>query len=131
MAIPNGSDAELVLQKAKGGGIRTASELVLDLEAVTVAGMRYLVVTGDVEENDRQGIRANGEARKIVGRGWAQGALNGAIAGGGNGRVMVAGVGAAAEAAGQIMTKGNEVRVPAETVLNFRIEQDLHLEPAR
>ena len=33
LAIPRGSDAELVLQKAKGSARATASELVLDLEA--------------------------------------------------------------------------------------------------
>ncbi|OFW24227.1 MAG: hypothetical protein A3H27_15735 [Acidobacteria bacterium RIFCSPLOWO2_02_FULL_59_13] len=131
LAIPKGSDAELVLQKAMRGSMTTASELVLDLEAVTIAGLRYLVITGDVEEKDQQGIGANGGTREIVGRGWAQGALNGAIASGGEAAVIIAGLGAAAGAGGRVLTKGKEVRVPAETVLNFTLAMDVRLEPSR
>ena len=83
------------------------------------------------DEKERQGIDANGETREIVGRGWAQGALNGAIAGAGRSAVIIAGVGTVAGAEEQVLTKGREVRVPAETVLNFMLEIDVRLEPSR
>ena len=106
-------------------------KLVLDVDSVTVAGVRYLVSTEDVGEKGRDGIGANRRTGVMVGGGAGLGALIGAIAGGGKGAAIGAGVGAAAGAAGQVLTKGGEVRVPAETVLNFKLEQDLHLEPAR
>ena len=62
---------------------------------------------------------------------WAQGALNGAIAGGGRSAVIIAGVGTVAGAEEQVLTKGREVRVPAGTVLNFTLEIDVRLEPSR
>jgi hypothetical protein len=132
LAIPRGSDAELVLQKAKGTGT-AASELVLDLEAVTLGGLRYLVIAGDVGETGQEGIAPRREPREIVGRGrgWAPGALNGAIAGGTKSAAIVAGVGAASEGAGQVLTKGDEVRVPAGALLNFTLEMDVRLEPSR
>ena len=73
----------------------------------------------------------NGETREMGGRGWAQGALNGAIAGGKKGEVLVAGFGAAAGVGEQVLTKGKEVRVPTETLLNFTLEIDVRLEPSR
>jgi EF hand len=129
-AIPKGSDAELVIRQTENGGMTTASELVLDVDSVTVGGKRYLVSTEDMGEKGREGIGANRRTGVMVGGGAGLGALIGAIAGGGKGAAIGAGVGAAAGAAGQILTKGNEVRVPAETVLNFKLEQDLRLEPA-
>ena len=65
LAIPKGSNAELVLQKAKGGSMTTASELVLDLEAVTVAGTRYLVITGDVDEEDGRELALTEEPGRL------------------------------------------------------------------
>ena len=130
LAIPKGSDAELVIRQTEQGSVTNASELVLDVDSVTVAGIRYLVSTEDREEKGRQGIGANRRTGVMVGGGAGLGALIGAIAGGGKGAAIGAGVGAAAGATGQILTKGSQVRVPAETVLNFKLEQDLRLEPA-
>jgi Ca2+-binding EF-hand superfamily protein len=130
MAIPKGSDAELVIRQTEDGGMTSASELVLDVDSVTVAGKRYVVSTVDLGEKGREGIGANRRTGVMVGGGAGLGALIGAIAGGGKGAAIGAGVGAAAGAAGQIMTKGDQVRVPAEAVLNFKLEQDLRLEPA-
>jgi len=130
LAIPKGSDAELVIRQTEDGSMTTASELVLDVDSVTVAGIRYLVSTEDMEKEGRHGIGANRRTGIMVGGGAGLGALIGALSGGGKGAAIGAGVGAAAGAAGQILTKGSEVRVPAETVLNFKLEQDLRLEPA-
>jgi hypothetical protein len=58
-----------------------------------------------------------------VGIGAVAGTVIGAIAGGGRGAAIGAGVGAGAGAAVQVITKGEQVHVPSETLLNFRIAQ--------
>ena len=55
------------------------------------------------------------------------GTLLGAIAGGGKGAVIGAVAGAAAGGTAQVLTKGKEVKVPAETVLNFQLDQPVTL----
>ena len=37
--------------------------------------------------------------------------------------------GAAVGGTAQVLTRGKEVKVPSETVLNFKLDQPLHLEP--
>ena len=131
LAISKGSDAELVIRSTAGGSVTKTSSLVLDVDTITVAGKRYVVSTGDVQQKGRQGLGANKRTAEMVGGGAAIGALIGAIAGKGKGAAIGAGVGAAAGAGAQVLTKGDQVRVPAETVLTFKLERDLRLEPAR
>jgi hypothetical protein len=64
----------------------------------------------------------------MVGGGAALGTIIGAIAGGGSGALAGAAIGAGAGAVTQVLTKGDRVRVPAETVLNFRLDQPIQLE---
>jgi len=64
----------------------------------------------------------------MIGGGAAIGTVIGAIAGGGKGAAIGAATGAAAGAGAQVLTKGKEVQVPAETVLTFRLTQPLNLE---
>ena len=59
----------------------------------------------------------------MVGGGAALGTLIGAVAGGGKGAAIGAAVGAAGGAATQVLTRGKEVQIPAETVLTFRLDQ--------
>jgi hypothetical protein len=125
VAIPKGSDVELVIRSTAG------SNLVLDIDSLVVAGQRYVVSTSDLEQKGGQGIGANRRTAEMVGGGAAVGAIIGAVVGGGKGAAIGAGVGAAGGAGVEILTKGKEVRVPAETVLNFKLDQDLSLEPVR
>src|SRR5262249_40059549 len=53
------------------------------------------------------------------------GAIIGAIAGGGKGAAIGAGAGAAAGAGVQVLTRGDRVNVPAESLLTFRLAQPL------
>src|SRR5579884_1779549 len=66
-----------------------------------------------------------------TGWGAALGAIIGAIAGGGKGAAIGAASGAGAGALTQILTKGSAVRVPAETVLTFRLDKPLRVVAAR
>jgi outer membrane lipoprotein SlyB len=104
--------------------------LALDLRSVTVNGRTYLVDTGAVEQSSNTGLGANRRTATMVGGGAALGTLVGAIAGGGRGAAIGAAVGAAGGATTQVLTKGSEVKVPAETMLTFRLDQPLRLQAA-
>jgi hypothetical protein len=63
----------------------------------------------------------------MVGGGAVLGTLIGAVAGGAKGAVVGAVAGAAAGAGAQVLTRGKEVNVPAESVLTFRLGNPINL----
>jgi hypothetical protein len=121
VVIPHGSDVELV--------VRTVSEneLALDLDSVVINGARYGIEAQQqvVQAERKEGIGANKRTGKYVGGGAVIGAVIGAIAGGGKGAAIGAGAGAAAGAGAQVLTRGQEVHVPAESLLTFRLSEPL------
>ena len=125
--IPKNSDAQLVIRKVATGGTTGSPELTLDLNSVTVNGRNYLVSTADVSKKGNSGIGKNKRTAEMVGGGAVLGTLLGAIAGGGKGAVIGAVAGAAAGGTAQVLTKGKEVKVPAETVLKFQLDQPVTL----
>jgi hypothetical protein len=129
VAIPKGSPAELMVHKVSGGGLMHSPEVVLDLAAVTVNGKAYRVVTSDEYESSNRGIGKNKRTAELLGGGAAIGALMGAIFGGGKGAAIGALTGAGGGGVTQVLTRGKQVSVPAETVLMFRLEKTLILEP--
>ena len=124
LAIASGSTAEMVVRKTAD------NELVLDLDSVTVNGRRYGVdaTRARLGESSNSGLGANKETARNVGGGAALGAILGAVIGGGDGAAAGAVAGAAAGAAVQILTKGNRISVPAEAMLNYRLQSDLNLD---
>jgi hypothetical protein len=127
VVIPRGSNAQIVIKSAtKGGKIRGASDLVLDMKSVSVDGQQYLLSTADLEEKGHAGVGANKRTAEFAGGGAAIGAIIGAIAGGGKGAAIGGGAGAGAGALGEILTKG-KIKVPAETVLTFRLDGPLRV----
>jgi len=120
VVVPRGSEARLVVRPTNG------NEVALDLQSVNVNGRRYIVDTNEITRGN-QGLGKNRRTGEYVGGGAGLGALIGAIAGGGKGAGIGAIVGGAAGAGAQVLTKGNEVRVPAETVLNFRLDSPVNL----
>jgi hypothetical protein len=125
VAIPRGSPAALVIKQAGAGKIH-ANNLVLDMQSISVQGKEYEVDTADVSEAGKQGVGMNKRSGKYMGGGAALGAIIGAIAGGGKGAAIGAASGAGAGAATQIMTRGS-VKVPAESLLTFKLQAPLHL----
>jgi hypothetical protein len=118
-AIQRGSPAELLVRSAPDG------DLILDMESVTVDGQRY-AISASPERVEAQGRVNNGNrAPEYIGGGAILGTIIGAIAGGGKGAAIGAAAGAAAGAG--LMTRGRFVRVPAGSVLTFRLEQGLSL----
>ena len=104
VVIPRGADAELIMRDASD------TDIVLDLESVTVNGRRYSVntstqtVSGD--DSQKEGVGANQRTGKYVGGGALIGSIIGAIAGGGKGAAIGAATGAGAGAVGQTVTRG-------------------------
>lgn len=86
--------------------------------------------SADIEQSSNSGIGKNRRTAKYVGGGAALGTLLGAIAGGGKGAAIGAVAGAAAGGTTQVLTKGKEVKIPAETTLRFRLDQPLTLKAA-
>lgn len=130
IVFPQGAEAKLVIRQISSGGASGTPTLALDLDSITAGGSDYVVSTADLVEQGRQGLGKNKRTGQMVGGGAALGALIGAIAGHGAGAAIGAAAGAGAGAAAEIVTKGQQVKVPAETILRFRLEQPLTLQPA-
>ena len=128
IAIPAGSPARLLILDASRGAVGSP-DLILDLDSVTIKGRAHRVYSSELKESNRKGLGANKRTAEMLGGGAAIGSLMGAIFGGGRG----AGIGAAAGAGGgfltQLLTRGKQVKVPAETELHFRLERTLVLHP--
>jgi hypothetical protein len=124
VAIPRGSDASLVTRRDTDG------DIILDVDSIVVGGRRYRVNTQDqeIEKRGRDGLGANKRTGEFVGGGAVLGAIIGAIAGGGKGAAIGAAAGAGAGAGTQIITRGKEVHVPAESVIRFRLDRPLKLQ---
>jgi len=116
-----GADVYGRLANAKEAGhISGSSELELELTRMVIDGKDYPVVSSDYT---LKGKGRGGDTAKKVGGGAVAGAIIGAIAGGGKGAAIGAGVGSAAGAGVQIFTRGQQVKVPSETLLEFRLQQ--------
>jgi hypothetical protein len=128
LAIPAGATAELVVRRDPD------NDFVLDLDSVTVNGRRYgvdatrnRIGTSGVDIRN-SGIGANKETAVNVGGGALLGALLGAAIGGGDAAAAGAVAGAAVGATAQILTKGNRIHVPDETLLNYRLQSSLNID---
>ena len=125
--IPASSSAQLMIRQVSSGGATGSPEMVLDVQSITVDGRRYLVSTTDLTQDSDTGIGKNKRTAETIGGGAAVGTIIGAIAGGGKGAAIGVLVGAAGGAAVQVLTKGRDVQVPAETVLTFRLDKPVTL----
>jgi hypothetical protein len=116
-----GADVYGRLEEAKEAGhFSGAAELQLELTRVMIDGRDYPLVSSDYS---LKGNGRGGDTAKKVGGGAVFGAIIGAIAGGGRGAAIGAGAGSAAGAGVQVFTRGQQVKVPSETLLEFRLQQ--------
>ncbi len=130
--IPAGAPAQLVVVNSSGGGTFGTAELELAVRSLTVNGRTYNVVSDiSTQESQQPGLGANRRTAETVGGGAVLGTLIGAIAGGGTGAAIGAAAGAAGGAAVNVLTKGDHVRVPPETLLTFRLDRPIRLEGFR
>jgi hypothetical protein len=128
LVAPRGADVYGRLDEAQEAGhIAGKAQLKLSLTGIVINGQTVALSTGDYELAGKS--RTSNTAKK-VGGGAAAGALIGAIVGGGKGAAVGAGVGAGAGTAVQVATKGDQVHVPSETLLEFALAQPLTLSAA-
>lgn len=125
MVAPKGTAVYGRLEEVRSAGqFAGRSQLRLALTGMVLNGRTYALATGDYELSGKS--RGANTAKKVGGAA-AVGAVIGAIVGGGKGAAVGAGVGAGAGTAVQVVTKGEQVHVPSETLLEFTLEQPLTL----
>jgi hypothetical protein len=112
----------------KSGTFSGKSELQLELTRIVIDGKDYPVVSSDYT---LQGKGQGASTAKKVGGIAAAGAIIGAIAGGGKGAAIGAAAGGATGAGVQVLTKGAQVKVPSETLLEFRLQQPVTVTSSR
>ena len=123
MVVPKGADVYGRLEESKETGTFTGrSELKLELTGIVVHGQTVPVVTGEYEVSGKS--KGASTAKRTVG-GAAIGSIIGALAGGGKGAAIGAGTGAGVGAASEIITKGDQVKIPSETSLDFTLQQSV------
>jgi hypothetical protein len=128
VVIPRGAPARIVIKSAsKGGKFHGQSDLVLDLISVTIDGRSHAIDVADLAQKGKDGVGVNKRTATYSGGGAALGAIIGAIAGGGKGAAIGAGAGAGAGALTQVLTKGGSIKIPAESVLTFRLDKPLRV----
>ena len=126
---PRGTTVYGVLAQASSSGrFKGSSQLTLELTSILINGTAYPIMTSEYE------VKGKGEggntAKKVVG-GAGLGALIGGIAGGGKGAGIGALAGAGAGTAVAATKKGEQVSVPSETLLEFRLAHPTELPVAR
>ncbi len=121
--IPRGADALAKLVEDKQSGkFEGRTVLTLALTDITINGQMIDTTTGDVSQaSSSRGART----AKVVGGTTALGAIIGALAGGGRGAAIGAASGAAVGGGAQVLTKGQQVKIPSETRLTFTLQQPI------
>ena len=123
--VSRGADARVRLAQAKSAGTMTGqSQLQLELVALTINGVPYPTKSGYYEQHGGSRSRRSAET---IGGGAVLGALIGGILGHGKGAAIGSVAGAGAGTAVQVSTKGQQVKVPAETKLDFTLKDPVNV----
>jgi len=123
VAIPSGYEVQgHVVDVKSAGKFAGKSELVLQLDRVTVGSKSYSIQT---DQYRRAGASRSTNTAEKVGAGAVIGAIIGGIAGGGKGAGIGAAAGGGVGGGVQAATKGQQIKLPSETVLNFTLQSPL------
>jgi hypothetical protein len=129
VAIPSGYDVEgHVVDVKSAGKFAGKSLLALQLDRISAGGKFYNIQT---DQYKRQGSSRGKNTAEKVGAGAGIGAIIGAIAGGGKGAAIGAAAGGGLGGGVQAATKGQQIKLPTETVLNFTLQGPLTVIPAK
>ncbi len=119
-AIPRGANVLGRVVEAKDATHYTgSSSLTLELTQIISRGKTYHILT---DSYSQQGKGRGSNTAKKVGGGAAIGAVIGALAGGGKGAAIGAAAGGGVGAGANTITKGEQVKIPSETLLQFRLQ---------
>nr|MBA3916919.1 BON domain-containing protein [Terriglobales bacterium] len=120
VAVPKGADVEGHIVEVKSAGKFVGqSTLVLQLDRISSGGKYYSLQTDQWKKDGSS--RGKNTAEK-VGAGAGIGAIIGAIAGGGKGAAIGAAAGGGLGGGVQAATKGQQIKLPSETVVNFSLQ---------
>jgi hypothetical protein len=123
VAIPSGYDVEgHVVNVQSAGKFAGQSLLVLQLDRISAGSKHYSIQT---DQYSRRGTSRGKNTAEKVGAGAGIGAIIGAIAGGGKGAAIGAAAGGGLGGGVQAATKGQQIKLPSETVLNFTLQAPL------
>jgi BON domain len=123
VVIPSGYDVEGHLVEVKSAGkFAGQSAVALQLDRISAGGKYYNLQT---DQYRRQGSSRGKNTAEKVGAGAGIGAIIGAIAGGGKGAAIGAAAGGGLGGGVQAATKGQQIKLPSETVLNFTLQAPL------
>src|ERR1700724_3858362 len=129
VAIPAGYDVEGHLVEVKSAGKFAGQSVVaLQLDRISAGGKYYSLQT---DQYRRQGSSRGKNTAAKVGTGAGIGAIIGAIAGGGKGAAIGAAAGGGLGGGVQAATKGQQIKLPSETVLNFTLQAPLTVVEAK
>ncbi|HVJ07987.1 MAG TPA: BON domain-containing protein [Acidisarcina sp.] len=122
-AIPRGASVLGRVIEAKDATHYTGnSVLTLELTQITANGQTFHLVT---DPYTQQGKGRGKNTAEKVGGGAAIGALIGALAGGGKGAAIGAATGGGVGAGANTITRGEQVKLPSESMVNFRLQNPI------
>jgi hypothetical protein len=120
-AVPAGVEVVGHLVEVKSAGkFKGQSDVVMQLDSLSFGGRTYNLQT---DQYSKKGSSRGKNTAEKVGAGAAIGGIIGAIAGGGKGAAIGAAAGAGVGGGVQAATKGQQIKLPSETVLNFTLQQ--------
>jgi hypothetical protein len=127
--VPKGALVGGVVDASHGRGkFKGSSVLELRLTSLTLNGTRYPLATRDHTQTKKgKGKRS----AAMIGGGAGLGMLLGGLAGGGKGVAIggLAGGGAGTAVAG--LTGNRDLDIPAESIIHFKLSEDLSIQPAQ
>jgi hypothetical protein len=122
-AVPAGAELVGHLVEVKSAGkFAGQSSVVAQLDSLTFGGRTYNLQT---DQYSKKGSSRGKNTAEKVGAGAAIGGIIGAIAGGGKGAAIGAAAGGGVGGGVQAATKGQQIKLPSETVLNFTLQQPI------
>jgi hypothetical protein len=127
VAIPHGTPVSGVIDEAhRRGHFKGRSVLELRLTSMDLGGQRYEL---DTRDNVRTKKGKGKRSAAFIGGGSGLGMLVGGVATGGVGLVVGGLVGGGAGTALGGLTGNRDIEIPAESVMNFKLADDLAVQP--
>ena len=126
--VPKGTRVSGVIDASHSRGrVKGASVLELRLTTMTLNGRELQLRTADLTQTKKgKGKRS----AAMIGGGAGLGMLIGGLAGGGKGMLMGGRAGGGAGTAGAAMTGNKDLEIPAESIVHFKLAQDLVVQGA-